>query len=459
MAFDTVARERVHLQTSETSSSPLRQSITFLLLCAVILPAIVAFAILQRRSLPVPYQDDYNAILNFASRYNQLPTSTAKMMQVATAQHNEYKLVFEHLLFVSELSLTHHLNFAFLTTVGNLFLLPIGYLLWRTYQGDEKELYQRLLGFLPISLLFFSLTYWETLNWAMTSLQQLPVVFFSLLSIYLLFEKEASRVTPFRFFLACFAAVLACCSSANGFLLLPVGLLILIPRRAYVQSLGWAASFVLPLVAYLYRYSPAPDEHSHRTAYYTRPLEFLAVLGGVFPFRTVAALAGLAMLGVIGLAIRSRFDRTNPVSFYFTLWVVGTASMIGWVRGVDFFGHSSRYTMYSLLMLIFCYAFFSHVLRERGSKFNVRRFYAASVVFAVIVCAFGDIWADKKLEARRQMVFTGLEFYRSNPSVNSPMIDPAVERVFKQEKPLEKAALTEAIQTGIFTLPPRLEVH
>ena len=87
--------------------------ITFLLLFAALLPAIAAFAILYRQALPVPYQDDYNTILVFATGYDQLPTFKTKVLDIATYQSNEYKLGFEHSIVASELEVTRHLNFAF----------------------------------------------------------------------------------------------------------------------------------------------------------------------------------------------------------------------------------------------------------------------------------------------------------------------------------------------------------
>jgi hypothetical protein len=39
---------------------------TRLLVVAAVLPAIVGYAILYRQAFPVPYQDDYKAILGFA---------------------------------------------------------------------------------------------------------------------------------------------------------------------------------------------------------------------------------------------------------------------------------------------------------------------------------------------------------------------------------------------------------
>jgi hypothetical protein len=45
------------------------------------------------------------------------------------------------------------------------------------------------------------------------------------------------------------------------------------------------------------------------------------------------------------------------------------------------------------------------------------------------------------------------------PSVNSPMIDPAVEMAFPKEKVFEEVVLTKAIQEGIYALPPEQKIY
>jgi hypothetical protein len=432
---------------------------TFLLLFAVVLPAVVAFGILGRQALFVPYQDDYSSIVAFATRYDRLPTFTSKVLYTATAQTNEYKLGFEHSIVASEMELTHHLNFALLTTLGNLFLLPIGYLLWLTYQDRESDLNRRLLQFLPISFLFFSLTYWENLNWATTDLQNIPIILFSFVSIYLLLPRNLLKPSRARLLLACLAAALAAFSSANGFLLGPVGLLILLPRRAYVRSLLWCASFLPPLAAYLYHYT-RPVHPIGKSFYFTRPLFFLGFLGcGAIPFRWPAAVLGMVIVGILGLAVRSRFDRNNPVAFYFVAWVVATASLVAWVRGASSFVIVARYSIYSTLVLIFCYSFLAQHLPNRWPTFTRRRFNMICLAFAVSICFLADLHAYKKLGARRRMVLAGIELYRTNPRVNSPMIDPNLLRGFPQEPAYEKDALTNAIREHIYTLPPKQETR
>lgn len=427
-----------------------RPGIIFFLVLAALLPAIVAVGLLWRLAPGAPYQDDYGAILGFAADYEQLPTWRAKLLDVATEQSNEYKLGFEHAVLASELELTHHLNFGFLTALGNLLLLPIGYLLWLTYRNEQIDTASRLLEFLPISFLFFSLTYWENLDWAMTGLQNTPVILFGLLSIYLLASGGP-------LWLACLSALLAAFSSANGFLLAPVGLLILLPRRAYAGALAWCASFVLPLAAYLYHYTSSVSP-MHRFFYITRPMFFFAFLGCVVPFRWLAALLGALLLAVFVLAIRLRFDRVNPAAFYFTVWILATSLLVAWVRGAVSFSTASRYSIYSSLMLIFCYSFLLRYLPSRFAKLDRTLVYNISIVLAVVAFTIANIVAYRNLQARRDMILKGIELYRANPEVNSPMIDPLVEKTVPKEKAKEQALLTRAIQAHIYTLPAKQRV-
>jgi hypothetical protein len=431
---------------------------TLILLLAVLSPAIISFGVLYSQPLSVPYQDDYNAILSFAIDYKHMPNLWEKVLDIAAAQHNEYKLGFEHAVVASELELYHDLNFGFLVALGDCFLLGIGYLLWKTYSGDDKDLNLRLLKFLPISLVFFSFSYWENLNWAMTGLQNTPVIFFSLCAIYLLIPAQPSHPSLPRMVAACAMGALASFTSANGFLLVPIGLLFLLPRRDYGRSLMWCASFVVPLAAYLYHYQRQAISF-HKFYYLTRPLFFFSFLGCTIPFRYVALFLGIGIVAVILLAICSRFDRINPVAFYFTLWAAGTGLLVAWVRGAVGFGIASRYSLYSVLSLTFCYSFLGQYLPVRFFEFNRRRFYAVSLVLAFGFWLMADIGAYRKLEARRHMVLRGIEFYRAAPGINSPMIDPEVEKNFPKEKAFEHVILTKAIQEGIYTLPPRQQIH
>ena len=453
--------------------------VTALLVVAVLAPAIGAFAILWSQAYAAPFQDDYSALLKFAGDFETLQSMKEKVLLIASAQHTEYKLVFEHTVVATELALTHRLSFQFLQSLGDLFLLTIGWLLWLTYGARESRLQARLADFLPASLIFFGLAYWETVDWAMAGLQNLPVVFFSLLSIYLLARwdgfvdskvPKGEGVPPHgrghfrgdsgpgvsprrvvgRFAWACVAGALAAFSSANGFLVAVVGVWILLRRRRYWACVWWGASFVIPLAAYLYHYVKVPRQVTG-LYYVARPLEVFAFLGMAAGSFWGAIVAGFAVAAVVVWALRSGYVRVNPVAVYWTVWVLLSALPVAWVRGSTGVVIASRYSIYSCLMLVFCYAFLADRAETRRQGWG-RMFYPAALVVAVAFCWWKDAEAYRKLGERNEMIRAGMAHYKENPAVNSPLIDKFVIRNVPGEEEYERQELSRAIESGIYKL-------
>lgn len=421
------------------------------LFIAVVLPAVVAFGILYRQRISVPYQDDYLVILAFADDYQHLHGFTEKILYVATAQTNDYKLGFLHFIVALQLELTGGLNFGVLIIVGNCLLLVIAYLLWRVYRRDGSDLNQQLLEFIPVSLLFFSLVYWESLNWAMAGIQNLSVIMFSLLAIYFL-NFRWTKSPPFgALLLACCSAVLAAFSSANGFLLAAVGLFLLLRRHAVVRAGVWCAGFVLPLAAYRYHYIPFSVSVNimHRGSYGGKIAYFFGFLGCAIQQRWVAGFLGLFILALLLLATHFGFERTHPVPFYFSLWILLTAALVACLRQ----GIASRYSIYSLLLLISCYWFLAQYLPTRSAAFSRKRVYTVSIVLAAVLCLASDIVAYGHLRERRDMVLSGLENYRANPQVNTPLNNPETRQASPSEEGYERDTLNQAIAGHVYRLP------
>jgi hypothetical protein len=424
---------------------------SILLAFAVVLPAVVEFTILYRQAFDIPYQDDYAAILAFAREYRQLPGFSAKALEVLTQQTNDYKLAFAHFIVACDLEATGHLNFPFLVMLGNLFLLLIAYLLWRTYRSPSpRSLNQRLVEFLPISLLLFAPFYWETLDWSMAGLQNIPVIFFSLLSIILLVATNPGKSGLGRSLLAGLSAVLAALSSANGFLLAPIGLLILLPRKALSAAALWCACFLLPVAVYLYHY--VPHRYSahvlHSAPLNEKVFYFFALLGCAILHPWVAAFFGVALAAIFALSVRSRFDRMHPVSFYFTLWVLATAALVGGLRGAI----ASRYSIYSVLVFIYAYFYLVSYLSGRVSGSTLKRFSIAAIACSFLFFAAGIFKGNQRLSERRAIVLAGMAHYRANPELNSPMIDPIVLEYWPEEPEFERIELNSALRDHLLVL-------
>jgi hypothetical protein len=78
-------------------------------------------------------------------------------------------------------------------------------------------------------------------------------------------------------------------------------------------------------------------------------------------------------------------------------------------------------------------------------------------VLSVSICFLADVHAYKKLAARRQMILAGIEHYRANPDINSPMNDPNLETGFEAEQVFERDTLTRTIRQHLYTLPAKPE--
>lgn len=417
----------------------------------MIAPALLQFCIVVRQQFPFPYQDDYPAVLGFALHYEQLHGLRERLVYIVEAQHNEYKLIFQHVLFSLQLLAGHRINFVELNLIGDCFVLLIGFVLWKMTQVPSETMESKLLRFLPISLIFFSLNYWEGVDWTMASLVYFPVIFWVLLSLYLLFAPNR-KVSRANFSLGCVAALLAASSSANGFLLLPVGLLGLLPNRAYRKATVWCCAFCPPVLAYVYHYAAVP-RHAEALSLHRVVLFFCAFLGSALPHRWLAAPLGAVLLGLVALATRTRFVKLQPAICLSVVWILGTALLTASVRGRNAFFIASRYSMYSNLMLVFCLTFAGWHWHDGWSSALRSKWYGSMAVAAVLFCLATDALGYHRLSARRHMVERGIAFYAADPGTHSPMIDPAVEQAFPKEKAEEERLLNEAIQQNVYRLP------
>jgi len=425
-----------------------------------LLPIVAFYAMLFREMRSVPMFDDYQAVVSFVLIFKQLPSLGSKLLFIVAAQHDEYKLIFEHAVIAAQYSLTGHISFGFLILLGNLLVLGIGWLLWKNYFSSEKDLTRRIILFLPICYLLFQLNYVENLDWAMCSLQTVPVLFFTLASLHLLLNDK-----KWAFPLACLCAWLGCLSSSNAFLIAPIGLFVIVPRRNWRRLAVWTAAFFLALAMYLYRYiritRPAFNPHVslyHKVGFYFSFLGASVENMHHFPIRNASVVLGVLMVAIFCRSIRTDFYRENPFAFYSTLWVLITAILVAQVRsglGLDM-SLAIRYKVYSDLMLIFCYAYTVSRVDILSTSLGLKRsFYCSSLVLIMLLTASSDFFGFKFLVKRQMRVEEGLNEYLASPSTNPPMISTTGEPILSSEPEFARTVLTQAIERDIYIMPEK----
>jgi hypothetical protein len=204
-------------------------------------------------------------------------------------------------------------------------------------------------------------------------------------------------------------------------------------------------------VIYLYHYQSSP--HSYRSTAAIAKF-FLEFLGWSVPLPWAAQVIGVLVLVITVAAIWTRFDRVSPAYFYSATWVFATAMLVAVVRGGAGWPVGARYSIYSQLLVVFCYAFLMTWLRRLGPEIRMNGL-ACAVVGCLIYFPTIDANSYKSLSIRHRMTVAGIEYYEANPRVNSPMINPAVMWLFPNERADELRDLNEAIAQGVYALPKR----
>jgi hypothetical protein len=434
----------------------------------VVFPAVLFYTILLREAVNLPDMDDYEALLGFLNQMVAQRGVSAKVSYFFAAQYFEYKLFFEHAVFLIQYAVLGHVDFRLLCAIGNGFVLLIAVLLWKMFLPAHKNLAERLLFFIPVSWLIFQFQYVEALDWTMESWQSLPVVFFSLGAIYFLMME-----TRRAYFWAVIFLILAVGSSGNGFLMIPIGALILVLRRHYERVAGWAVVSAGCVAAYAYRYDIMSASDPHRSTFssliHVRPLFLINFLGtaaarplkdGYFVLNTVCCpVLGVVLCVFVLVLMRRGYFRRNPLVGYCCLFLLLTAVGVAGMRGNFDISQSfaSRYGMYSSLLLIFVwFGIVEEFLLRMGASARKGLLAVAIVCAAMLSLEMDVLGLHYLVDRNREMIRGMIAFEHSVPSgyVVGPVLPWAHQLPMIDE--LDRyapIALRESMRLGIYRPP------
>jgi hypothetical protein len=431
--------------------------------------ALVFYILLWRSGIDLPIADDYHAVLTFTDGLARLNSWYSRIVYILTFQHNEYKLVFESTIFALQYWLIGHVAFRPLVCLGDAFVLLLFAVLMSLYRPPPTSSGTRLLLFMPVSLLLFQLQYATTLNWAMGSLQNLPVLTFSLLSLALL--PASSRIACL---VACCSLLLAIGSSGNGFVAAAVGALALVEMRRWRELVAWTGTSSVAAATYLYGYVRTPPFggiagragawSSLNPAY---ALAFIGSCAGGAQTYWPAICLGTILVGFLFAAVRHRYYEQNPGVFYSYLFLVTTAIGVSILRSGLGVGQSlaSRYRTYSTLLLILCYMFFveKYLDDARPATTPIQTGKLAAFVAATcLFCAVSDYAGFRLLKARRDAVVWEMERFESPfgaaAATTERTGDPVVARQLMAGlyRP-DPSILRDAAKLGVYRVPKEFQ--
>lgn len=441
---------------------------TWLIYTLAATPALAFYWLLARSAFNLPVVDDYHAVLDFTDRFSRLSGLGARLGYIVNFQHNEYKLVFENAIFAIQYALFGNVNFAALSMIGNAFVLVLFVQLAMAFRTSTQGNAARVLLLLPVGLVLFQLQYASTLNFSMAGLQNLPVLAFALAAITLL-----AKDSPGRFPGAGVAMLLAVAASGSGFLLGPVGILMLAERRRWKHAAVWiVVSAVIALVYfnhYDFHSSQAnPDGSNAKPGAHFNIMYMLAFMGSSiarYQGYGPSIGAGILLLLVWAFASRKRYFKENPTVFHFFVFLLLTAAGVSAIRSGLGLEQSlaSRYRIYSNLLFILTYIFLaeSYLLPMKDRR-KQRVISGLIVACGLGFCVLSDMAGFRFLKGRQQAVTYEMAAWQaarrpvgkevdSQPALN---LDPAVARQLATGlyKPAT-ATLVESMALGIYRPP------
>jgi hypothetical protein len=435
----------------------------------IALPAALFYGILLKSLVNLPIQDDYDAILHFLNQMAQVKGTGARFWYFLAAQHNEYKLFFVHGIAWTQYALLGHVNFIQLCVLGDSAVLVLALVLWSMFLPGEKDLAKRLAYFVPVSWLLFQLEYFETLNWAMASLQNLWAIVFSLGAIGCVLRPTRKAYAG-----ALLLYAMAIATSGNGFLLLPVGLLVLAARRQLARAAGWLAATGACIAAYAYHYNTMSSQSPRHGSIFAallrlRPdyaIAFLgnagAIDGGTSASARICPVLGTILLVLFGWLAWRGYIRRNPAVSCCVLFLLLTAVGVAGLRS-DFGpmqSLTSRYTIYGVLLLIFAWAAIAEeFLQHRKETLLNNGPYLAMVFASVVFGLCADEIGSMNLTRRKNELAMGMALFErplAPGSTEGPVPVSAYDKLMLGSlNQRVRVILSESMQLGVYE-PPEL---
>ena len=417
----------------------------------------------------LPFKDDYD-ILSFLLHQRTLPSLPARTVYAVTVQHNEYKLILENLLITIQFIWLGHISFSTLCVIGDSAVALLAIVLWKMFLPDCQDLALRLSLFIPVSWLLFQLSYAETLNWTLASIQNLFVPVFALSSFALLARNTRRTFAASLIFL-----VLAIMASGNGFIAVFVGALLLLSSRRWLHLAVWLGTAACMVLLYAYHYDVLSSQSGHGRSIFATflhlnflyVLSFLGSLGAfIHVVPAIPALAGSVALGSLLLAFFLFESRRKHLTAYpavilavlFILFtgvgVAGLRSELGSTQSL-----AVRYRIYSSLALALAWFIVSEKYLQHSRRPLWRNhLYLVGVTFAVLLSLMFDRSGLHYFRLRNAMLIDGMSLYEhpdARRPLDGPLIlnDPHFAISSIQENQEDRRILRSSAEAGIYQPP------
>jgi hypothetical protein len=335
-------------------------------------PFVVYSLCILRYAANIPYQDDYDAALDFTNTFIHVHKPVEQLV-LLFSQHNEHRIVLDRVVFLSNYYLLQEINFKLSILIGNLGWILTPAILVSYFR---KKYHLSLLHLLPIPYLLLSFTHWENMFFAMAGIQNYWFIFFSVAFIICLSEHKPLWFCPL-FPIALF-------TSGGGIVLYALGNLFLVLQRRW-RSFAWF--FVVStscMLLYSYDYHKPPYHPSMLGALLT-PLKsvtyFFYFWGNIAPFEHAPLAVGII------LCLLSFYLGIRKYGNSFFQLAIGFIALVAITTTIARSGFGSRQALssrYSMFPLIGMACVYTCLIISIAKRVALRRAFSVCALLGAI---------------------------------------------------------------------------
>jgi len=213
-----------------------------------IIPCIFFYSFILQFGINAPFADDWSIINGMVIRFFNGPENAFEKFLLLFTQSNEHRLFYTSLVSVIQFALFGHINYLGLNFIGALSSFGIHVII---YFYLNRYLLQKWL-IIPISIILYSLSYYNNLFWPVAALQHNSIVFLVFLALFIL---DAPGKLWASLLIGLLLVVMAVFSSANGFVIFVAGIPIVAgyPKKYWLYWIVLAVTlFMLYMVNYIH---------------------------------------------------------------------------------------------------------------------------------------------------------------------------------------------------------------
>lgn len=406
----------IHTQKTDTLFTDIPRQRIIILSILAFLPVCIFYITIFLFVVNIPYWDDYDAILGFTNNY--LESNFKNKITLIFSQHNEHRIVFNRIITLLNYYLSGKINFRFLTLIGNISLLGLLIVLFKSFMFSKNK--NKFLYFIPAIFMLFQPQYWGTIYFATPSLSNLYILFFAFLSLYFL-TKRTIKLFLFSLLLAIFATF----TNGNGILVFFAGLLPLLYQKRYKEIILWLLAGIGCVFFYFYGYAKPSHHPSIIASIFITPVQtiiyFFIYIGLCFldfgfkygkniyflPF----FLGMLCFLYSI-LLIKTNYCKKNIVIASFLLFLFLTGIVVSLCRSGFNQGLPSRYKITSVLFLILSYLSIMEITPQK----IINRIFPVLLVFSILFNLFLYYKNYDFITLQKKYLIDGLTLWRNESS-------------------------------------------